>query len=57
MHAVVDDVSCDEQAHFGYVQHRGVVGVGVTDLDGNERDAVELEALLVDARHVHLAGG
>ena len=57
MHPVVDDVACDEQTHFGHMQHRGRVGVGVTDLDWNERDTVELETALVDDGHLQLAGG
>ena len=57
VHAVVDDVACHEQTHFGNVQHRRRVGVGVTDLDWNERDTVRLETLLVDDGHVQFAGG
>ena len=57
VHAIVDNVARDEQAHVGDMQHRRRVGVGVTDLDRNERDAVELEIRSVDDGHVHIAGG
>jgi hypothetical protein len=44
VNAVVDDVTRDEQAHFGHMQHRRRVGVGVTDFHREEADAFDLEA-------------
>ena len=57
VHTVVDDVPGNEKAHVGYVQHCCRVGVGVTDLDWNESDALEFETLLVDDGHVQFSGG
>ena len=36
MYAVVGGVAGDDQADGGHVQHRGVVGVGMSDFDRDQ---------------------
>ncbi len=61
MHAVVGDVAGDDQADGRHVQHRGVVGVGMTDLDGNQSvtfqlDPVDRNGSIVHGTRGNLAG-
>ena len=56
MHAVVGDVACDDQSDGGDVQHRGVVGVGVADLDGEQSVALQLDPVDGNGSIVHGAG-
>jgi hypothetical protein len=44
VHAVVDDIARHDQADGRHVQHGGVVGVGVPDLDGGQPMAFQFEA-------------
>lgn len=44
MHAVVGDITGDDQADRRHVQHRGLVGVGVSGLDGHDRIPLKQEA-------------
>jgi hypothetical protein len=39
VHVVVCRVAGDDQPYFRYVQDRGVVGVGVPDVDGDQLTA------------------
>ena len=57
MHAVVGDVAGDDQADGRHVQHRGVVGVGVADLDGQQPVALQLDPVDGNGLVDHGAGG
>jgi hypothetical protein len=43
VHAVIRRVAGDDQPYVRHVQDRGVVGVGVPDVDGDQLTAFQLE--------------
>ena len=49
VHAVVGDIAGHHQSDGRHMQHGGVVGVGVADLDGQQALALQLESLGRDA--------
>ena len=57
MHTVVGDVAGDDQADGRDVQHRGVVGVGVADLDGQQPVAFQFDPVDRNGSIVHGTGG
>jgi len=52
VYSVVDDVAGDGQFQARYPEHGGVVAVAVTDLDRDERVALQAQSLPVDDLYV-----
>jgi len=48
MDTVVDDVAGDDEIEARHVQHAGVVGVAVADLDDGQFVALQLNAICGD---------